>query len=112
MISECESKFTVATMPAGFSSSMEEGDQEQDDRLVEADQVAQGGVVEDRPGLADIGQQERGVAGAGQLGARVGGHNGVVVYIGRADAGGDLPGDLMGLGRGGNSGADVDDLPD
>jgi hypothetical protein len=86
--------------------------QHQGHRLVEVDQLADGGVFDDGARLAHVAEEEAGVARPGQPGAGVGRHDRVVVDVGDADVRRDRVGQFMGVRRGGDAGADVDDLPD
>ena len=68
-------------------------------------------VVQDLIGAAQVGLEHLGGA-AGQQGAPVGAYDGVVVDVENPCAAGDLLGDLVHVSRGGQAGADVDELPD
>jgi hypothetical protein len=65
---------------------VQDGQQQQGDRLVEVDQLPDLRMLHDRVGLAQVALDGRGVV-AGQQGAAVGHHHGVVVDVDDPDRG-------------------------
>src|SRR5918995_5011257 len=93
---------------------VEDAYQEQRDRTSQVEGLVQGRVVEDRPGLAEVGEDEGGPAllRAGHQGAGVRQHDWVVVDIEDPAFGSDSLSDLMDVVQRRDSGADVQKLSD
>jgi len=87
---------------------VQDRDQEQCDWPGEVEEVA--GLLDDAGGVAEVGEDDLGGAGAGEQGVGVGVDNGIVVNIGDAGVFGVLGGGLVDVGGGGDAGADVEEL--
>jgi hypothetical protein len=85
--------------------------QKQAHRLAEIDQLTDFRVLQDRFGFPQVGQNDSGGAAAGQQGAGMRMHDGVVVHVDDTGPGRDLVGDLMHVASGRDSRADIDELP-
>ncbi len=88
-----------------------DGHQHQRHRPVEVDDRAHLGVVEDRTGVAQVGQDDGGVRVVRQY-PRMGGDDGVVVDVRDTGLRGEGPGDLVHVGLGGQPRAHVEYLAD
>ena len=91
---------------------VQDGQEQQRDRLVEVDQLAQRGVGQDRVRLEHVPPDHRGAGDAVQHAAGVRQHDRVVVDVDDPGLRAGVQRDLVRVAHRGQSGADVDDLLD
>jgi butyryl-CoA dehydrogenase len=96
------------------SEEVQEGYQHEGDRLIKVKDAVQCRVIDDLAGLAEVRQDERGGAGpvAGHQRPRVREDDRVVVHVDDPAVRRHRLCYLMGVARGGDPGADVEELPD
>jgi hypothetical protein len=101
-----------AVRVVGVRDQMQDRHQHDRHRLGEVERLR--GPVEDRAGVAQVGVQVVGgtLRSAGEQRAGVRQHDGVVVHVDHPAAGGHGLRDLVGVGRRGDAGPDVEELPD